>query len=232
MTAINESEWRALIVLYAQFKEFAIFFEQHDPAQKMYLQPLVQMRNSYDHLVKALPYLILQDDPKKRGSEYYATAIANSTRHMYRAFLDCADLAFQMAKIEIEDLVADFSLPCLCTVLPTYYPQWAPRIDALCAEMAALRTKKDGDLKRTPDDIIDEAERFAKTIKEIQDIRKDVRSRLPALQEFTTKEQRDKQVSERSQTKAQLRIGVIVGLATTAILGVVALAWNYFCPGS
>lgn len=125
------AKMREINDLYIEVKEVIILAENFDPTHEVYLSPLNELRNSYDHLMRIITY------PEKWQNEF-----DEAKEHLYRAGYD----AYEVLAINVSDailkIVEAYHSSVIATIFPGYYQDIQPLIMQLRVELAGERAHK------------------------------------------------------------------------------------------
>src|SRR5688572_11625691 len=117
--------------LYVEVKEVIILAENFDDAHEVYLSPLNELRNSFDHIMRCLIY------PDKLDNEF-----DEAKEHLYRAGYD----AYEVLAINVADAiikkVEKYNAEVISTVFPTYYTDIRPQLIDIQVDLGDARAHK------------------------------------------------------------------------------------------
>lgn len=90
--ALIVDKLRELTELYLVVKEIIIYFEEVNPEQKSDIQPINELRNAFDHLMRCFSkWLGIDKNQEHKSSAYISTHLSKSFGHVYRAGYDTVD---------------------------------------------------------------------------------------------------------------------------------------------
>ncbi len=119
MLDVYESEMKSLIEWYVRAKDLAI--EVDDFSDKTYIQPLHELRYSYDHFMRAVIY----ERNNAGDSELVKRAIMSAKGHLLRAYSDCIEWLLVTVKAEYDRVLQPtnqvYSAEEINSVFPEYY---------------------------------------------------------------------------------------------------------------
>jgi len=129
-----EKQLRRLTELYLVVKELIIYFEEVNPEQKSDIQPINELRNAFDHMMR-VSAAVLEIEPQADAQQYILTNIDKAFGHVYRAGYDTVDyLSLTLKAVISEDLNA-FSVDAISKALPEYYTTIKPDIEQINQEI-------------------------------------------------------------------------------------------------
>jgi len=138
----NNVEMRQLAELYIVVKETIIFFEEVNPDQKTDIQPINELRNAFDHLMRATAVrtgLKKEENP----DDYICKQLDKSYGHVYRAGYDTVDFLCLTLKGYISKALNGYHTNSIREAIPEYYSEIKPKITKLENEITKYRSKKD-----------------------------------------------------------------------------------------
>jgi len=128
---------------YEVTKELILFAEQVDPLNKTLPQPINELRNCLDHLMRVVSSR-LGGRKAQHGGDYAKTNMDKAYGHVYRAAYDTLDWVSLTLKGRIIDELEPFSVDTIQAALPEYYSRIRPRLETILIEdVAQLRMDKD-----------------------------------------------------------------------------------------
>jgi len=184
-------------------KELLLFGEQADPENRTLLQPINELRNCLDHLVRVILYKLGEHRPTEQNN-YVTANLDKSYGHVYRAAYDTLDWVSITLKGRILTEMDGFSNETIQAVMPEYYSEIRPRLEELLNnDIVELRMDKDVTAK-------DEANivKYGEIAAELKDLFKRIISKKPALVEHHTR----KQESEKRGKGQRIREGLVIGI--------------------
>lgn len=113
-------ELESLYEWYLRAKELAIDVEGFDT--KVYIQPMHELRYSYDHLMRAAMY---EMNPETNDADKIRKAIASAEGHLLRAYSDCVEWLLVTVRSEYDRILQPqkqvFTTEEINSVFPEYY---------------------------------------------------------------------------------------------------------------
>jgi hypothetical protein len=135
--AEKRKELEKISHIFGSVKGLIIYSEEI--SQKSNPQILLELRNSFDHLIRAIIAELKQNDDEK----YILENLDKAFSHLFRAGYDGLDYAGIVLRDLIDRELEDFSPKTINDVLPEYYKEMKPRIIEINQLIAELRRKKD-----------------------------------------------------------------------------------------
>jgi hypothetical protein len=182
--------WPDLVKIHNHAKVMFIVAEERDLTHSTYIQPISELKNALDHIVRAKSAeLGINGNPENSGEEYINQCIEKAIGHAYRAFFDSADWLSVSLRDRIESVLAGYSSDCIKTVIPDYYSKYKPRADKICCEIAKIRNGKDVSKGK---DLLDEVEKYRVVVEELIDIDEKISNSISSLIDLKNKSRREK----------------------------------------
>ena len=139
--------WHKLCEVYKSTKKLYLRAEELDPEFKSFMQPIGELRDANDHVMRAMAVRMGMDKPSGTDSveDYVAESLAKALGHTYRCFFDTADWLSIALRERFLNEVDGFSNECLNAVWPEYYTKVRPQVTSVTAaiEIGAFRESKD-----------------------------------------------------------------------------------------
>jgi len=181
--------WKKICDLYAKTKRLTIQAEELSLDFKAFLQPLKELRDAYDHIIRAKSAEL---DILKKDEKYIITNYDKALGHQYRAFFDSADYISIRIREKIQAILEKYSSANIQAVIPTYYPTIRPELEKIKLRIAQYRIDKDIEDESTQDlnGLLQISEQYDKDVLELLNFLKDIQLRIPALEEFKIKEKK------------------------------------------
>ncbi|NHM15344.1 hypothetical protein GMI69_01465 [Eggerthellaceae bacterium zg-887] len=140
------AKWHETLRIYFAVKQVFILSEELDDDLCSSIQPINQLRDALDHLMRVVAVTTnfrdttfsLDELPKDFVDKNFNAAM----NHLYRAFFDACDSVSISYREGIAKNLEGFSKDVILTALPTYYQTMKPRIEAINNEIAAMRNSK------------------------------------------------------------------------------------------
>jgi len=167
--------WRGIIEVYNRAKAIYLLAEEFDPEFRDFLLPMIDLRHALEHIIRAkASELGIGGD--STDANYQRISLEKALGHMYRAYFDGADWFSVSMRERIINTLRPYSHEVISAVLPRYYPEVRPRIDAICRSVAQMRGTKDIALAPT-----DEVTAYDAALRELSEIYESLASAIPAL---------------------------------------------------
>lgn len=185
--------------LYTDVKEIIILAENLDPDQQVYLAPLNELRNAFDHLMRSLQE---NEDPEKQFNE--------AKEHIYRAGYDAYELLNINLAEGIVTSIEKFDTDIISVVFPSYYQDIKPALIEIQVELADTRAHKRTD----PDSGIKTFTPYKEKVLTLSDHLKRCQRHIPSL------------VKEKKRRNKKKFSATVLGIVIT-ILTLVAGSYIY-----
>ena len=167
--------WKTIVRVHNQTKALILFAEELDPQHDFFWPPLVQQRDTLDHIVRAQNALLTIEEKspeeKTEASKYIDKQMDKALGHIYRAFFDVADWFSIIIRERIEAIVSQYSRSTILQELPDFAEIVDIPVENICETIAGLRATKD---IGTPTDT--NIESYVATVNQLSEILKTVRS--------------------------------------------------------
>jgi len=167
--------------LYFVVKEVIIYFEEINPEQKSDIQPINELRNAFDHLMRVVA-VWLNIKERDEPNNYILTHLDKSFGHVYRAGYDTVDFLTLTLKELIHSELTDYSTRTIGEVIPNYYSEIRPSICELNDEITKYRSEKDvanSDARHLIE--------YIRVVKKIVEYHKEIIKKIPTLDELERK---------------------------------------------
>jgi hypothetical protein len=181
----DRDKWKSLVEIHYMTKALLLKAEEIDHDHEFYYPPLVQQRDTLEHIMRAAFALFYPEDFKKTVvgegqdvSRYATRQMDKAIGHAYRALFDAADWLSIIFREQIHQTLAGYSRQAINTALPDFTPEAQPKIDAICLQIAELRNKKD---IGSDDTVISGAEKYTKLVETLEQYWAKVRAAVPLL---------------------------------------------------
>lgn len=196
--------------LYMLVKEMIIYFEEMDDEQFTDIQSINELRSALDHLMRSTAaHLGMKEFKGEDTAEDYALKnIDKAYGHIFRAGYDIIDWMALSLKGLIVNELEHYSTSSITTVIPRYYAEIRPAVEALNIEIAEFRINKDVGPENS-----DNLREYFGTVKQLRGYYKDILVAKSSLDDFDRKHKSEK---SRAEFKS-LSTKVIGGLLVAAI---------------
>lgn len=213
-------QWRNALELYFAVKKEYILAEEIDDELSTNIQPLKQLRDALDHIMRVVAVeqgfsgLDFSVDELPDGFE--EDNFKSAMDHLYRAFFDVCDSASLSYRDRIIKNLDGFSKEVILTALPDYYPKIRPRIVEIEEEIADMRNSK-GQL---PNSRTKQASYYIGVLEELKSFYKETTTAQVSLIELQEKEKEKAEAKAEAEKKSKrFQVGLTIG---AALLGAVA----------
>ncbi len=182
----DKEVWKLIVTVHNFTKMLLLKAEEVDPEHEFYYPPLIQQRDTLDHIVRAAFGILYPEKlpPDKEGNaqvpeKYARKQMDKSLGHAYRALFDSADWVSLRYRERIRETMGNYSRQTIRSVLPDYGGVIEPRIEEISLEIAELRKNKDiGNEGK----MIREVERYKGLIDELEKYWEQLRQVRPELE--------------------------------------------------
>lgn len=199
-----EDRLRKLTELYLVVKELMLYFEEVNPEQKSDIQPINELRNAFDHMMR-VSAVVLEIKPQDSPQDYIRTHIDKAFGHVYRAGYDTVDFLSLTIKSLINEDLEGFSVDAIHKALPEYYSIIKPEIEQINQQIAEYRAQKDV-AQNDADHLID----YTETVRKLREYRKKISRALPAIAEIDDKKKAETRIATRRDWIKRIAIGIIL----------------------
>ncbi len=175
------SNLQKLCELYFAVKELIIYFEENNPEQDTDIQLINELRNAFDHLMRAFA-VWLKIKQEKSPYKYIQTNIDKAFGHVYRAGYDTLDFLVLIFKEIIYKDISQYPTEAINKIIPEYYTKIRPLIYDLNEKITKYRKEKDV----SSENYIQLFE-YIKDIKKLVEYHKEISKKIPALNEYHLK---------------------------------------------
>ncbi|MCX6930783.1 MAG: hypothetical protein NT154_47410 [Verrucomicrobia bacterium] len=201
---MNEEVWKKIVVVHNTNKSLFIWCEENGVELRTFLQPHNELKNAYEHLVRAKANeLGLAGGPP--DASYISANLEKVLAHEYRAFYDICDWVSMTLRKQMIDLLGPYDNETINTVVPNYYSDLRPKLDKLCTDIGNLRSSKDIALGHV---IHDHVTAYTKIIDTLIESLSKITSSIPALEEHKKR----KAVAEARGARKVQTWGIIKGV--------------------
>lgn len=172
-----------IVKLYLHVKTLILYGEETFEDLDTFLQPLMELRHSFDHLIRVhgAQLGILEAQPEEAGGveKYVEANLGKSLGHVYRAFFDAADWVCLNIRETVRKTLDGYSHDCIDAALPDYYGTFRPSIERLSREIAQIRQQKDV----AASDLLPAVEQYRAIIDQLDQYLKAMFDAVPSLRE-------------------------------------------------
>lgn len=192
--------------LYQKVKELILFSEEFDPERRVFIQPINELRNAMDHLMRVFAYkfgIKSSDMP-----DYAMKNIDKTLGHVYRAGYDVLDWLSINIRDQITEELDGISHEAICKIFPEYYREIKPYIVGLSEEISKLRSEKDIAGKEVCLNSFNNFEQYVEHIKKLKGNYDRILKIKPSLIEYDEKRKRSQMTD----------YGIKVGIAIASLI--------------
>ncbi len=182
--------WLQIIEIHQKSKRLFLIAEEQK--LKTFIQPLKEQRDTLDHIIRAQAGILKINE---QNEDYIRKNLDKALGHAYRTFFDLADWICMIIREKIHITLTPYSNNCIASVIPEYYSDIRPKIESLTMEIAEIRNKKDiaiNEINSQDDSLLQQVTHYEDIIDHLLSISENISSKIPALEEFTKKENSDK----------------------------------------
>lgn len=173
------NQWAGLVEIHNHAKSIFLLAEEFDPEFLDFIQPIIEQRNAFEHIIRAKAAEIsVNTEGDAKSPDYIPKSFGKALGHEYRAFFDAADWFSVCIRDRIQKTLSRYSHDCISEVLPDYYPKLRPMVDKICKEIAFIRGDKD--ISKGPE-LLDEVRKYRVSIDELLNIYSRIEDCIPAL---------------------------------------------------
>lgn len=154
-------------------KHFILLGEEISLDFNTYLQPVKEFRDSYDHFLRIVKHILLQDKTQN-ADDYTYNQLDKMLGHEYRAFFDVADYFSILCRDNINNIIkrSDLNYQELC-VAYCDYDKSMDLLNKSISEITAIRNGKD-----ISGNISDFVNRYQKVLLNLYEINKSLEHSL------------------------------------------------------
>jgi hypothetical protein len=177
-TSLHAELWRAIIEVHNRAKAIYLLAEEFDPNFQGFIQPVFELRHALEHIIRGKASELGMEGVG-RDADYQRASLEKALGHMYRAYFDGADWFSVSMRERIIKTLSPYSREMIVTVLPSYYMEMRPRIDAICQSVVQMRATKD--IALAPWEAVTA---YDAALRELSEIYESLSSAIPALAEM------------------------------------------------
>jgi hypothetical protein len=223
---MHEALWTKIVTVHNYNKTFFIWCEENGIGLKSFLQPNNELKNAWEHSVRAksneLGIAIDENNPNAPDANYQESCLKDALKHEYRAFFDICDWLSWTLRTLVQKDLAPYDHEAISEVIPDYFSEIRPRLDAASHEIAKLRCKKDAEAG----DIIAHVEKYNSVLTAlIKDIEK-IRNSVGALADYKKR----RKASKIKEYFLVIVLGAAIGGAFIAFFDHFGEIKDWLCP--
>jgi hypothetical protein len=189
---MHEVLWTKIVTVHNYNKTFFIWCEENGIGLKSFLQPNNELKNAWEHSVRAkaneLGMAIDENNPNAPDGNYQENCLKDALKHEYRAFFDIGDWLSWTLRTLVQKDLSPYDHEAIAEVIPAYYSEIRPRLDAASQEIAKLRCKKDAEAG----DILAHVEKYNSVLTGLIKDVENIRNSLGALNDYTKRRKKSK----------------------------------------
>lgn len=206
---------RVIVEIHQITKGFTTKGEELNPEFKSFLQPLNELKNTLEHLIR-YEAAKLEFGGEKKSDSYITTNLEKALGHECRAFFDTVDWLTVLLRKKVNDLLKPYSPESINKGLPEYYRTIRPRLEEINNIIAQERSRKDiGNGK----EILPQIYEYSDVVTELFDIHKIIVNSVGSIVEFHDLEREESK-------KGSFRFGVTIILMI--VICFISIAGTYF----
>jgi hypothetical protein len=144
LTKAQIARLKETVELYDKTKRLLLMVEAYDLGQRTLLQPVNELRNAFDHIMRSFAVRLGVSDTAKKDPEYVQANLDKAYAHVYRAAYDAIDWLCVIFAERIQQELSGYSVQAIKKVLPEYYTVTKPRVmQIITQDITKLRSNKD-----------------------------------------------------------------------------------------
>ena len=183
---MSEGQWSKLVQIHNYTKKLVLLSEEMDPEHELALAPLIQQRDTLEHIMRTKACELGLTQPEEPG-KYKSGNLDKALGHTYRAFFDAADIVAILYREKLKTATAPYTTACIAAVIPNYYDEILTRTEEISRGIAKVRGAKD---IANHDGLLAEVETYMSYIEELKEFYKTVLNASAALQDWNKKDRR------------------------------------------
>ena len=205
--------------LYREARALILYAEETDPESRSNLQIIKELRDAFDHLMRAisarldLESTLGEDDP-----EYCKNNLRKAEGHVYRAAFDALDGTLLSLRVKIADVVEHYPHEALRNVVPDY---WDIRrdLERLNQQVGDHRARKD-----VGPQVGETLDRYVQDVQSVREFHDRLLGCAPLLDEYVAKQA----VEVRHSDQRTFWINALAAMTGGAIVACAAWLLNVF----
>lgn len=167
LDGVNEEiiQLRKLADLYKTTKILIIYCEEIDPTFSSNIQVFKELKDAYDHLMRAVINSLEENDPS-----YCRTHLDKAVGHTFRAAFDALDGTVISLREKISQILNEYPHEVVIHVLPSYWEERV-KLDLLTERIGSHRNSKDvgGNIDETLNQYVQDTAELTNFYKKITD---------------------------------------------------------------
>lgn len=200
----GDEKFQELIKYYAIAKKHLIYSE--NVLQRTSLGVVNEMRNAFDHMIKAIH--------TSDNNEF-----DKAVRHLKRAAYDSCELISMDFSLKIDNKLKNYSFDIISQVLPDYYSSIYPRLIAIQKQIASQREQNDEIFNKENEGPL---ENYTSLYSELIEIDIKISDAIVGMGEAQRRLKKEQGIKNRRNIIVNILVGVVSALITAVIL--------YFTP--
>jgi hypothetical protein len=180
---------KELAKLYQKVKEGILLEESYDSLDRISLGAMNEMRNAFDHLMRA----VTQGD--NFDKEFF-----DARDHILRAGYDTYEGLAMSASNDILDSLLGFDKKVISTIFPAYYNDIKPMMIDLKAELSEIRRTRENNSKLIYDDST--LNKYIEKAKTLIGFAKRVQGYIPEMTQYQKQRDQEKELKDNKDKKS------------------------------
>lgn len=135
----NIIQWKKIVELHKKTKKFFILSEEFGVSLEMFIQPIKELRDAYEHIIRAYDCYLNEDKPDE---QYIEDNLRKAIGHEYRALFDVLDYLSISLRLRISELVKGYTYRELIKIYPGY-KDISTDLIRISKRIAEIRSQKD-----------------------------------------------------------------------------------------
>ncbi|MCL2630060.1 MAG: hypothetical protein FWD49_00885 [Firmicutes bacterium] len=206
----TKAEIEDILSLYRETKAYILNAETFSDKGSPTLA--YELRNSYDHFLRAAQYRIHKQEEKA------LEALSHSKNHIVRTLFDAIEMHFLNIKSAIIELENNYSFGLLILAMPDYIEKVRTKFEELAIEFKKLKTKKEVEAF-VPSQVLEDGKKYLTESIELSDL---LKTKLQTLSRL----KKEEESRRKKDTTKNILITVIAGAVMTGI----GFIMGYFIP--
>jgi hypothetical protein len=205
-----ESQFRDYSALYAKTKRFILLAEEVDPESRSNIAVFKEQRDAHDHIMR----VVVEAGRESPKTDYIDMHFEKARGHLFRAAYDALEGIAISCKLKLVPL-SDVPNGAFSAVYPEYWQQIV-HFDKTHREITMARSNKD--IGR---DTLQNLERYEQQVDHLYKVHHEMLLRVPALEDWTRRNEREKNAEGARQLKFKWKEFLIFGAIGALIVALV-----------